>query len=99
MRRFPTTINFAEIRSLFVLKNLLYCLRDLYDALFHAFLDTMWTFLVTIWRLYRAEKMSTLTKRVVEQFPLRNNRDYIEWDSELPEFGVRMWPSGRTVYF
>jgi integrase len=41
--------------------------------------------------------MPKLTKRVVES--LQPGQKYtIVWDSVLPGFGVRVWPSGRRVY-
>jgi len=43
--------------------------------------------------------MPKLTKRLVDNLSPDANRDYIEWDSELPEFGLRVWPSGRKAYF
>lgn len=41
--------------------------------------------------------MPKLTKRLVEGFT-PGARDVILWDSELPGFGVRIWPSGKRVY-
>ena len=41
--------------------------------------------------------MPKLTKRLVESFA-PEGRDVILWDSELPGFGVRIWPSGKRVY-
>ena len=38
----------------------------------------------------------TISKRTVEA--LRADRDMVVWDSELPGFGVRVYPSGAKVY-
>lgn len=42
--------------------------------------------------------MPKLTKRVVDEAPLRPTHYFI-WCSELPGFGVRIFPSGRRVYY
>ncbi|MGO7331741.1 tyrosine-type recombinase/integrase [Rhizobium leguminosarum] len=41
--------------------------------------------------------MVKLTKRVIDGLGPRE-KDYFEWDDELPGFGVRVWPSGKKVY-
>ncbi|HZG28323.1 MAG TPA: site-specific integrase, partial [Ensifer sp.] len=38
-----------------------------------------------------------LTKRIIDGLEARD-KDYFEWDDELPGFGVRVWPSGRKTY-
>lgn len=49
--------------------------------------------------LYRMEKASVakLTKRMIDGLAA-GDKDYFEWDDELPGFGVRVWPSGRKTY-
>lgn len=42
--------------------------------------------------------MSRLTKTVVENAPTRPTK-YSVWCSELPGFGVRIFPSGKRVYY
>lgn len=39
-----------------------------------------------------------LTKRTVDQAAL-GTRETVYWDDELRGFGLRVWPSGRKVYF
>lgn len=39
-----------------------------------------------------------LTKRLVESLQPEPARDYAVYDSELPGFAVRVWPSGKKVY-
>ncbi|WP_414899366.1 tyrosine-type recombinase/integrase [Rhizobium cremeum] len=41
--------------------------------------------------------MSKLTKRLIDGLEVRE-KDYFEWDDDLPGFGVRVWPSGRKTY-
>lgn len=41
--------------------------------------------------------MVKLTKRVVDGLA-PGDKDYFEWDDELPGFGVRIWPTGRKTY-
>ncbi|QRI61834.1 site-specific integrase [Shinella sp. PSBB067] len=41
--------------------------------------------------------MPKLTKRVIDGLKPRD-KDYFDWDDELPGFGVRVWPSGKKVY-
>lgn len=41
--------------------------------------------------------MVKLTKRVIDALAPRD-KDYFEWDDELPGFGVRVWPSGKKIY-
>jgi integrase len=41
--------------------------------------------------------MSRLTKRLIDGLEVRE-KDYFEWDDDLPGFGVRVWPSGRKTY-
>jgi hypothetical protein len=43
--------------------------------------------------------MPKLTKRFVDSLEPRFLKDYVEWDSELTEFAIRVWPSGRKAYF
>ena len=43
--------------------------------------------------------MPKLTKRFVESLAPDPDQDYTLWDSELKEFGIRVWPSGRKTYF
>ncbi|WP_245571223.1 tyrosine-type recombinase/integrase [Neorhizobium alkalisoli] len=38
-----------------------------------------------------------LTKRIIDGLQARD-KDYFEWDDELPGFGVRIWPTGRKTY-
>ena len=38
-----------------------------------------------------------LTKRYIDNLE-SGDKDYFEWDDELPGFGVRVWPTGRKVY-
>ena len=38
-------------------------------------------------------------KRFVESLASDPDQDYVLWDSELKEFGIRVWPSGRKTYF
>ena len=40
----------------------------------------------------------TLTKLVVERTALDPKRDLFVWDSKVPAFGVRIYPSGKRVY-
>ena len=42
--------------------------------------------------------MAKLTKRVVEGAPAKPAK-YFLWCSELPGFGVRVFPSGKRVYY
>ncbi len=39
----------------------------------------------------------TLTKRIVDRLAV-NGKDGVFWDSELPGFGIRVYPTGRKVY-
>ncbi len=39
----------------------------------------------------------TLTKRIVDRLTV-NGKDAVFWDSDLPGFGVRVYPTGRKVY-
>jgi len=41
--------------------------------------------------------MAKLSKRIVESLKPRD-KDFFEWDDELPGFGLRVWPTGRKVY-
>lgn len=41
--------------------------------------------------------MTKLTKRVIDSLQPRD-KDYFEWDDELPGFGVRIWPTGKKTY-
>jgi integrase len=43
--------------------------------------------------------MAKLTKRFVESLAPDALKDYVVWDAELAEFAIRVWPSGRKVYF
>jgi integrase len=42
--------------------------------------------------------MAKLTKRFVESLDLQDS-DFIVWDDALTEFGIRVWPTDRRVYF
>jgi integrase len=42
--------------------------------------------------------MAKITKKLVDGLQAQPNGEYWVWDSELPGFGVRVWPSGRKVY-
>ncbi len=42
--------------------------------------------------------MPKLTKRLVESIKPNPERDIVVWDSELPGFGIRVWPSGKRTY-
>ena len=39
----------------------------------------------------------TLTKRIVDRLAV-NGKDAVFWDSDLPGFGIRVYPTGRKVY-
>ena len=39
----------------------------------------------------------TLTKRIVDRLTV-NGKDAVFWDSDLPGFGIRVYPTGRKVY-
>ncbi|UDF28466.1 UNVERIFIED_ORG: Arm DNA-binding domain-containing protein [Roseateles sp. XES5] len=41
--------------------------------------------------------MAKLTKRVVDGLEPKE-KDFFQWDDELPGFGVRVWPTGRKTY-
>lgn len=41
--------------------------------------------------------VAKLTKRMIDGLQVRD-KDYFQWDDELPGFGVRVWPSGRKTY-
>jgi len=41
--------------------------------------------------------LSRLTKRIVDAAPIKRT-DYFIWCSELPGFGVRIWPTGKQVF-
>jgi integrase len=41
--------------------------------------------------------MVKLTKRVIDGLEPRE-KDYFEWDDDLPGFGVRVWPTGKKTY-
>src|SRR4051794_25051473 len=43
--------------------------------------------------------MSRLTKNVVERAAPREGEKYFVWCSDLPGFGVRIFPSGKRVYY
>ena len=38
-----------------------------------------------------------LTKRIVDRLAV-HDKDGVFWDSELPGFGIRVYPTGRKVY-
>jgi len=42
--------------------------------------------------------MAKLTKRFVENITPRPSGETLEWDDQLPGFGIRVWPSGKRVY-
>ena len=44
------------------------------------------------------QRRQKLTKRLVESLQPEPARDYAVYDSELPGFAVRVWPSGKKVY-
>ncbi len=39
----------------------------------------------------------TLTKRIVDRLAV-NGKDAVFWDSDLPGFGIRVYPTARKVY-
>ena len=39
----------------------------------------------------------TLTKRIVDRLAV-HSKDAVFWDSDLPGFGIRVYPTGRKVY-
>lgn len=41
--------------------------------------------------------MARLTKRLIDTLQPQE-KDYFEWDDDLPGFGVRVWPTGKKVY-
>lgn len=41
--------------------------------------------------------MAKLTKKVIDGLEPRD-KDFFEWDDELPGFGVRVWPTGKRTY-
>jgi len=41
--------------------------------------------------------VAKLTKKLIDGLDKRD-KDYFEWDDELPGFGVRVWPTGRKTY-
>ncbi len=41
--------------------------------------------------------MVKLTKRVIDGLQ-PGEKDYFEWDDELPGFGIRIWPTGKKTY-
>jgi len=43
------------------------------------------------------DTMVKLTKRRIDSLE-PTAADYFQWDSELPGFGIRVWPTGRKVY-
>lgn len=43
--------------------------------------------------------MPKLTKRYVEAIKPHPDREVVEFDSELRGFAIRVWPSGKRVYF
>ena len=42
--------------------------------------------------------MPKLTKRIVEATKPNAHREVFLWDTELPGFGLRLYPSGRRIY-
>ena len=42
--------------------------------------------------------MSKITKKLVDSLAPNPAKDFWFWVSELPGFGIRVWPSGRKVY-
>ena len=42
--------------------------------------------------------MPKLTKKIVEKTQANNQRDVFIWDSTLPGFGLRVYPSGIRKY-
>ncbi|TDI82224.1 MAG: DUF4102 domain-containing protein, partial [Caldithrix sp.] len=42
--------------------------------------------------------MPRLTKRIVEAAEPDPNRDVFVWDTQLPGFGLRVYPSGKRKY-
>jgi integrase len=42
--------------------------------------------------------MPKLTKRIVDAAPAKEQPYYV-WCSDLPGFGVRVWPSGKRIYY
>lgn len=41
--------------------------------------------------------MVKLTKRVIDGLQPRD-KDFFEWDDDMPGFGVRVWPTGKKTY-
>lgn len=41
--------------------------------------------------------LAKLTKRTIDGLEPRD-KDYFEWDDELPGFGIRIWPTGKKTY-
>jgi integrase len=39
-----------------------------------------------------------LTKQIVEKTPTETARDLFVWDSKVPGFGVRIYPTGKRIY-
>ncbi len=42
--------------------------------------------------------MPKLTKRIVEGIVPDPAREIVAWDTEIPGFGIRVWPSGKRTY-
>jgi integrase len=41
--------------------------------------------------------VAKLTKRLIDGLAARD-KDYFEWDDEMPGFGIRVWPTGKKTY-
>ncbi len=46
---------------------------------------------------WRNRQHRTLTKRTADRLSV-NGKDAVFWDNELPDFGVRVYPSGKRVF-
>jgi integrase len=45
-----------------------------------------------------ARQMAKLTKRFVDSLEPDEHKDVVEWDDEIPGFGIRVKPTGRKTY-
>src|SRR5438445_6337439 len=45
-----------------------------------------------------AERKRALTRLMVERLPPDPRRDLFLWESKVPGFGVRVYPSGKRMY-